>query len=302
MRRWFVGSCVVALSAAVLLFVAAWYHAGRLAAPAHSPVGEPPSWFVGENVELPSRSGATIKGWFMPIADAQAGVVLLHHIRGNRRNMLDRARFLVEAGCAVLLVDLQAHGESLGEWISFGHLESEDARAAVEFLRSEVNTGPIVVLGSSLGGAAAVLAQPPIRADGFILESVFPTIEKAIENRLRMRMGTFGAVFTPVLLWQIMPRLGVAPEALRPVQAAKAITAEVFVISGDADQRTTAMDTLVLFQSFQSKKQLWLIPGARHQDLHRYAGQKYERRVLAFIRGLSNSMSKQAGWQENLGP
>lgn len=51
--------------------------------------------------------------------------------------MLDRARFLSAAGFAVLLFDFQAHGESPGEHITFGYLESRDAQAAVEFLRTQ---------------------------------------------------------------------------------------------------------------------------------------------------------------------
>jgi len=184
MRRWLL--VLVALSTSTLLLLGVtWYYAGRLAAPAHMSVGEPPPWFNAEQVELTSASGAQIHGWFMPVANAQAGVVLLHPVRGNRRSMLGRARFLVEAGCTVLLIDLQAHGESLGKHISFGYLESRDAIAAVDFLRNRFRDGPIVVLGTSLGGAAALLAQPPLPVDGLILEAVFPSIEQAIANRLR---------------------------------------------------------------------------------------------------------------------
>jgi hypothetical protein len=44
--------------------------------------------------------------------------------------MLPRARSLKEPGLAVLLIDLQAHGESEDERISFGYREAAEVRAA----------------------------------------------------------------------------------------------------------------------------------------------------------------------------
>ena len=60
----------------------------------------------------------------------------MHGVRANRLVMLARARFLHKAGYAVLLFDFQAHGESSGKRITFGHLEGLDASAAVTFLHS----------------------------------------------------------------------------------------------------------------------------------------------------------------------
>ncbi len=285
LRRLAYAVALLLVAGATLVVALAWHHAGRLVAPAHASIGAPPSWFTGDDIAFPSQSGATIKGWLLLRPDAEASVVLRHPIRGNRRSMLQRARFLSERCCSVLLVDLQAHGESIGELITLGHLEARDARAAVDYMRYRDSGKPLFVLGSSLGGVAALLADPPVNVQGLILEAVFPSIEKAIENRLRMRGGVVGAALTPVLLQQLLPRLGLEASQLHPAKAAAAIASDVLVISGDADQRTTAGDTETLYDSLHSKKQLWLVPGARHEDLHRYAGEEYERRVLAFIRG-----------------
>ena len=62
----------------------------------------------------------------------------MHGVRSNRLQMLDRARFLNKFGYSVLLFDFQAHGESIGDHITFGYLESLDANAGYSYLESIV--------------------------------------------------------------------------------------------------------------------------------------------------------------------
>ncbi len=54
-----------------------------------------------------------------------------------------------------------------------------------------------------MGGAAAILASPPLQADAFVLEMVYPTIDDAVTNRLTMRLGSWARVWTPLLVLQL---------------------------------------------------------------------------------------------------
>lgn len=67
--------------------------------------------------------------------------------------MLGRARFLQSEGYSVLLVDLPAHGESLGERITFGAREAAGVTSALAFLRNELPDERVGVIGVSLGAA-----------------------------------------------------------------------------------------------------------------------------------------------------
>lgn len=264
-------------------FGALWYASGELIAPAHAVIGGPPTWMNAESVKIPTGNDSIVHGWLVSVEIPTGVVVLLHPIRGNRLSMLGRARFLSESGLSVLLIDLQAHGESDGDRITFGHLESRDALAAVNFVRNAMPGAPVVVLGSSLGGAAALLAEPKLEVDALIIEAVYPTIEVAVRNRLQIRAGGFGDAMAPLLLVQLKSRMGIDPTQLRPLDRTRYWTAPVFVISGEQDKRTTILDTKMLYDSFTGPKQLWLIPGAGHQDLHRFTRSEYETRVLQFI-------------------
>ncbi len=150
-------------------------------------------------VSFPSRSGSQLSGWFFEAKQGKGGVLLLHGVRSNRLQMLQRAKFLQKAGYDVLLFDFQAHGESRGEKITFGYLESKDAESAYAYLKDRLCNPTIAVIGVSLGGASALLGEVTSKAKVMILESVYPTIEEAINNRLSIRLGSMGSHLSPLL-------------------------------------------------------------------------------------------------------
>jgi pimeloyl-ACP methyl ester carboxylesterase len=270
----------VALAAGALAVTALGY---ALAHPVPARLGAPPLALRATSVAIPSASGSLIHGWLSVSPEHAGSVLLLPGVRANRSSMVDRALFLRDAKYSVLLIDFQGTGESSGEVITFGWRERLDVLAAVDFLRRELPGEPIVILGSSLGGAAALLATPPLHVDGLVIESVYPSIDRAAANRLRRYLGTPGVAIEPLLLAQLRPRIGVGPEVLRPVDHIGNVTCPLLVISGAKDEHTTVDDTRMLFAAAHEPKQLWLIDGAAHVDLCRAGGESYRRRILEFI-------------------
>jgi uncharacterized protein len=255
----------------------------RLSRSAPATIGPPPIELGAETVTFPSGSGSVIHGWFSLSQRRRGAVLLLPGAGGNRLAMLGRARFLRDSGYSVLLIDFQATGQSPGDAISFGWRERFDVLAAVHFLNRRLPGEPIGIIGTSLGGAAALLATPPLEVQALIIEAVYPSIERAVVNRLRMRMGRFGSLLAPLLLMQLPLRLGVAAGELKPVNHISALRCPVLIIGGTDDQHTTAADTQLLFAAAPQPKELWLIDGAVHVDYFETAGEAYRERVLRFL-------------------
>jgi fermentation-respiration switch protein FrsA (DUF1100 family) len=207
----------------------------------------------------------------------------MHGVRANRLSEIERARLFREAGYDVLLFDFQAHGESPGEHITFGALESRDADAALRFLRARFPGRPLAAIGTSLGGAALALAPHPLPLDALVLESVYPTIDEAVADRLAIRFGPLGPPLAPLLLLQIEPRLGVPKSALRPIDHLADAGCPLFLLAGTADGHTTPEETKRLYAAAREPKDLWLVPGAGHVDLEAFAPKEYRKRVLGFL-------------------
>jgi fermentation-respiration switch protein FrsA (DUF1100 family) len=260
-----------------------WMAGGELSAPAQRLVGAPPSDLGAESVIFPSKSGSQIHGWFTPGAPERGAVLLLHGVRGDRRDMVSRAEFLHRLGYAVLLIDFQAHGESPGDRITFGDRESRDVVAALLYLRQRAPGERVGALGVSSGAASLVLAEGRPHVDAVILESMYPTIEQAVADRLRLYLGSAGPVLAPLLLAQFRPRLGTSVERLRPIDRIGSLGAPVLILSGTVDQHTTIEEARAIFAAAHPPKEFWAVEGAAHVDLHAYAKAEYERRVAAFL-------------------
>jgi fermentation-respiration switch protein FrsA (DUF1100 family) len=251
--------------------------------PVQRAVGNPPVYLEARSVHLESPSGTSIAGWWCPVPCSRGAVLLLPGVRANRLSMIDRAGFLRRAHYSVLLIDFQATGESKGDRITFGWKESRDVLAAVDFIRSAEPSSHIAIIGSSLGGAAALLATPPLRIDALILEAVYPTIEIATRNRQQNYLGTFGQSLSPLLTTQLQPWLGISANDLRPIDHIAAVGCPVLMMSGEKDRHTRPEDTRLLFSCAQDPKEVWLVPRAGHVDLHHATAKEYESRVLAFL-------------------
>ncbi|SFE24178.1 alpha/beta hydrolase [Nitrosomonas sp. Nm166] len=236
-----------------------------------------------ESIEIPVTDDSTVHGWLCYGEPGGGAVLLVHSIRSNRLEMLSRARVLKDQGYSVLFFDLYAHGESTGEEITFGLRESEGVAAAVTFLRKTFPNEPIGAIGASLGAAAIVLAKQDLKLDAVILESLHPTIEEAIDNRLKLHFGNYGSMLLPVMLAQLSFYLDTDMNKLSPITQINDLNSPVLFISGTRDGHTTQSETERLYAAARTPKEIWIVPGAGHFNMHGYAGREYERRIIDFL-------------------
>ena len=254
-----------------------------LTAPAPTAVSTLSADFPVESVEIPAQQGVSVHGWLARGKPGGGVLLLVHSMRSNRMEMLSRARFLKDQGYSVLFIDLQAHGETAGDHITFGLREAENVEASVAFLRKIFPSERIGAIGASLGAAAIVLAQRNLKLDAVILESLHPTIEEAVDNRLKLHFGDHGSILLPLMLWQLSFYLNVSLDALSPITRINNLSAPVLFISGTHDVHTTQPETERLYAAARFPKELWIVPGARHFNMHSYAGREYEQRVSDFL-------------------
>ena len=252
--------------------------------PALRAAGDPPAGLDAEPVRIALSSGGEVAGWFSPGQPGRGAVLLLHGVHGNRRAMTSRALYLHRLGLATLAIDLPGHGESPAPRITFGANESHGAAAALAWLARRCPGERVGAIGASMGAASLVLARPDPAPAAVVLESMYPTIEEAVADRLAAHVGAPAALLAPALLWQMPWRLGVTTTQLHPMDALPALRSPLLIAAGDLDRHTTLAETERLFAAARSAdKSLWIVRGAAHVDLYAFAPADYERRVGGFL-------------------
>ena len=157
---------IAAVLGLVIVLIAAW-QVGN-AASARTDVPPTPLPKGATLVHIKTSDGIMLSGNFWPGKTANApGLLMLHGIGSSRHQFDDEGADFAERGYAVLAINFRAHGDSTGNLRSFGLFEGRDAHATFDWLKLREHGAKIGVIGSSLGGAAALLGErgplPPTR-------------------------------------------------------------------------------------------------------------------------------------------
>jgi len=219
------------------------------------------------DIALKAADGVPLAATFWPGRTPDApGILLLHGIFASRQGYAPQAAWLAQQGFAVLTLDLRGHGGSGNGAHSFGLTESQDARAAFDWLKAKQHGAPIGVIGISLGGAAALIGDGgPLPAQGFVLVCVYPDIDNAIRNRIAAHAPEpLPTLITPLLKYQSQPRFGVPPERLRPIEALRGVKAPVLIVGGGADAYTPPSESREMLAAASGPKDLLLLDGMDH--------------------------------------
>jgi hypothetical protein len=100
---------------------------------------------------------------------------------------------------------------------------------------------------------------------------------------VRLRLGLLAPLVTPLLFWQLRSRLHLEREDLEPIRSIGQLATPVLIAAGSEDQHTTLSETEALYDAARDPKELWIVTGAKHQDLLRFDSSGYEAHVLKFL-------------------
>ncbi len=279
----FIGAVMAGLL--IWLYYAAPY---MIVKPIRRNVGpEPAVALLTEKVTIYSRDSTAISGIWVknPGQPGRATVILLHGINNCKETWLPTAAWLQEQGFDALLLDHRGHGESGGEYCTFGYREKEDVAAAVDFIIQQHPEMPVGVWGNSLGGAVALqaLAHEPRLRFG-VVQSTFATLRDVVYD-YQVRM------FKVPIRWLANSALerGAAlahfpPDSVRPAEAARHIAQPMLMAHGDADRNIHCRYGQEIFQNLaSSQKEFHLIAGATHYDVTACGGDTLRTAIISFL-------------------
>ena len=221
-----------------------------------------PEWASPESVPgchdvmVPLEQGVMLGAKFH-LSEVDAPAIVFFHGNGEiASDYNDLGQLYRRMGIHFLVFDYRGYGRSSGNptitnMMRDCHLVFEYVK---RFLSEKRFTGPLIVMGRSLGSAPALeLASTYAdQVSGLVIESGFAYTEPLLE-----------------LLGFSMKKLGISEQdALRNVEKIRAFEKPCLIIHGERDQLIPFAEGRALFDACKSrKKRLLMIPGADHNDL-----------------------------------
>jgi hypothetical protein len=202
-----------------------------------------------------------LKGWQCEAATARRGtIVYLHGVADNRSSAAGVIQRFTRRGFDVVAYDSRAHGESDGDTCTYGFFEKDDLRRILD----SVGPGPIVLIGSSLGGAIALqeAAQDP-RVTTVVAAETFSDLRTVATGRAPAYF-TSGIIARAFRIAEQQGNFSVGD--VSPVNAAAGIRIPVLLIHGADDTDTPPDHSRRVLAALKGPKRLILVPGAHHNE------------------------------------
>lgn len=235
-----------------------------------------------EDVEFTTSDGILIRAWWVPAAGAKTAVIYSHGYLMNRSELTPVAAKLWREGCSGLLLDLRAHGRSGGKITGLGVHEKAEVTAAMAWVRSRHPETKVVLMGSSMGCAASVLAVEDDRAsaDALVLDSAYADLADASLGWWRFLGGkVLERLFYPTL-WIGPLFVGYRPQSIDLAASLRRIGPKpTLLLHGDRDVLATpanaqrnaeaagASGTIVWFEGCDHSEGRWIQPAKYYDSL-----------------------------------
>jgi pimeloyl-ACP methyl ester carboxylesterase len=254
------------------------YQRQKLFGPDRYPEGDWDPALLGLEVEdrwFHAKDETKLHGWWVARRRALGTVLYCHGSSGSIAHKVDVLAALRQLRVNLFAFDYRGYGRSSGQPSEGGLFQ--DARAAWDHLVDELGVRPeeMLLFGHSLGGAVAIDCALDRTAAGLIVESSFTQV------RDMARASHPG-----------LPLHLVARNQFRSVHKVGRLSLPKLFIHGDADERVPPELGSRLYEAAAEPKELYLVPGAGHNDVHVHGGLRYLRRLSRFRSRCLRAMSR----------
>jgi uncharacterized protein len=240
-----------------------------------------------EEIELKTAEGYLLSCWLVSAGERARGtVIFLHGVSECKIVGLPVTKRLHDVGFNVFLHDSRWHGDSGGHVCTYGFYEKLDVSTVINFLesRTDLRLGHIGLMGTSMGAAVAIqVAALDPRVSAVVAESGFASLRK-VYDAYQKRMTKIPWHYLRNLVIKRSEQIAHFKASLvSPAESVKNVHVPLFILHGTADNKIPASASELVYRNANEPKELWLIPGAKHNDMVEKGGEEYFDRIVEFF-------------------
>lgn len=247
-------------------------------------------WLISrphEQVSVVSRDDLTLRARLFKAGASDRFVLLSHGYRSSALwEFPTVARFYLDMGYGVLMIDQRASGESDGRYIGLGALEQHDLVRWAEYLADRYPGCVIFLDGVSMGATAVMLSlgQPlPKNVRGAIADCGFTSPMAIMRHVQRAAYPMSGGWVVQGVRLMVLLIARYDPARCSTLDALKKTATPVLFLHGDADRFVPVEMTLKNYEACASEKQLLIVPGAGHGESYVLDKPGCEQAIRAFF-------------------
>ncbi len=198
-------------------------------------------------------------------------ILLLHGVRDSKLSQVSLGRTLSASGYRAVLVDLRGHGDSTGDWLTYGVIEARDLVQVLDALGNEgLLDGLVGAMGTSHGGAVAIqLAAIDSRLEALVAVSTFTSVREVVPSYVA-RYGLAWLVSEATLdraLAQASGFAGVDLDDASPLQAIARTQARVLLMHGEDDEHIPCEHSRRMHAAAAGRARLLLLENEDHASI-----------------------------------
>jgi pimeloyl-ACP methyl ester carboxylesterase len=254
------------------------------------------TWATLDQIRLKTPDGQEIGAWLNRRGDRPAVLLFLHGIADTRSFWLPTMERMARHGYASMAISFRSHGDSTGRYEDFGYSGRNDVAAAVHYLHEQFPGRPVVLVGNSLGSAAAIFAARSLGHDvsGYFLESPYHDLTTALKNRANVAPRPLNwLAIAGMQLWGhvLLPE---SARVIQPIDHVAEIPTDVPVtfMAARYEKRCQLWEVEDLYHRVQAHAQLVIVESIWHGCCTKTNPQQYDTALLNVLK-MADSRSKE---------
>ena len=249
-------------------------------------------WVANQNfeeMELKSRDGLKLKGYFLKAKQpTNKLVVFAHGYLGRGSDMgLYGQYYYEELGYNVFTADARGHGQSEGDYVGFGWHDRLDYVDWVDMLIDKLGSDTEIIMhGLSMGASTVLMTSGeklPENVKAVVADSPYTSVYDMFSYQMKrmFHLPAFPILDTTSLVTKA--RAGYTLRGASALKQVKKTDLPILYIHGNADTFVPTRLAEELYENSNDKAELLKVDGAGHGEAFVIENERYRDTLQAFL-------------------